>query len=455
MLTAAPSPRMILAAGAGMLTLLLAQAPARAQSTEELQQQIESLNRQLQQLQQQQQQLMDQLNAVTEEPIIPENVVRAERDGVSLTLAGRVNQALLYANQDDQGQAFVVDNDGSGSRIEFLAESNFGEWTSGLEVVVSAEVNSSDEIDFGANDDEADENPDLGEFRQANWFIEHPRYGYFSIGQGDTAAEDTTFVDLSGTSFAGAGADVDDIAGGLTFIDGQGRNLNDDFGDTGGEIDDFFDAQDDSRSMRVAYQTPAFYGAALGVSFANDEQSLEDGDDIDGDGLEPAVGLTYAAAFGDYQVEAAGAWRYEDNADGIDVNVFTGSASVLMPMGVNFTVAGSLADNGYWPGGIDDSTMVFGKVGYRQDFFGFGETRFSLDGYRGTNNADFVDVSGDLPEAVGGGMFVVQAVDELNAEFYVGGRIYSIDDVYNPLDRTEELDVENLYAIITGARIRF
>jgi outer membrane murein-binding lipoprotein Lpp len=443
MLMATLPPRSLMAAGAGMLTVLLAQAPAQAQSVEELQSQIESLNQQLQQLQQQQQQLMNQMEAATEEPIVPETVVRTEQDGVRLTLAGRVNQSVLYASQDDQDQVFIADNDGSGSRVEFLAESDFGEWTSGLEVVVSAEVNSTDEIDFGSTDDNADENPDLGDFRQAHWFVEHPRYGYFSIGQGDTAAEDTTFVDLSGTDFAGAGADVDDIAGGLTFIDENGNRLT--------EVDDFFDAQDDGRSLRAIYQTPSFMGAALAVSVNNDAQSLEDGDDPAGDGVEPAVGIEYGAEIGGYEVEAAASWRREDEVDARR-DIFTGSASVLAPFGVSFTLAGSVGDNSDEPGDVDDPTMVFGKIGYRQTFFDFGETRFSLDGYRGTNEVDFASPDGDLPEALGGGIFAVQAVEELNAEFYIGGRVYALDDVYNG---GQEVDVDSLYAVISGARVRF
>jgi type II secretory pathway pseudopilin PulG len=438
-----------------MLTVLLVQAPAQAQTAQELQQQIETLNRQLQQLQQQQQQLMQELEAATEDPVIPQEVVQTEKDGVSLTLAGRVNQSVLFASQDDQDQVFVADNDGSGSRFEFLAESDFGEWTSGLEVVVSAEVNSTDEIDFGETEDNADENADLGSFRQAHWFVEHPRYGYFSIGQGDTAAEDTTFVDLSGTSFAGAGADVDDIVGGLTFIDENGAALT--------EVDDFFDAQDDSRSLRVMYQTPEFFGLSLAVSAANDDQSLEDDDDPAGDGLEPAVGLEYAAVISGYEVEAAASWRRENDVDTmgtavttddvrIDTDVFTGSASVLAPFGLNLTLAGSYADNDDAAGDVDGSTMVFGKIGYRTDVFDFGETRFSIDGYRGTNEPGFAAPDGDLPEATGAGIFAVQAVDELNAEFYVGGRVYSIDDVFRG---GAEVDADDLFAVITGARVRF
>lgn len=418
----------------------LAASPAAAQTAAD---QIDQLRQQLDALQQRIDELESRQQRTTERVEEVQPSVSTEKSGVRLTLAGRINQALLFATQDDQDQAFVVDNDGSGSRLEFLAESDFGDFTSGLEIVISAEVNSTDEIDFGSTDDNADENADLGSFRQAHWFIEHPRYGYFSIGQGDTAAEDTTFVDLSGTSFAGAGADVDDIAGGLTFIDENGDALT--------EVDDFFDAQDDSRSLRVLYVSPDFYGVRLAASAANDEQALEDADDPEGDGLEPAIGVTYAAEFNDYEFEAAGSWRREDDVE-VDRDIFTGSASVLAPFGVNFTLAGSVGDNSDLPGDIDDPTMIFAKIGYRQDFFDFGDTRFSIDGYRGRNEVDFASPDGELPHATGAGLFMVQEVEPLNAELYIGGRLYALDDVFRD---DQEVDVENMYAIISGARVRF
>ena len=75
---------MVLATGAGILTPLLAQMPAQAQTAQDLQNQIEALNQQLQQLQQQQQrQLLEQLNAATEDPIIPDGVARSGNDDVS------------------------------------------------------------------------------------------------------------------------------------------------------------------------------------------------------------------------------------------------------------------------------------------------------------------------------------------------------------------------------------
>lgn len=350
--------RHILAATVATAALIAGEAGAQSESArlESLEAQVRELSRMLEQTTQELQALREQ-QTKTEERVSTvvadddEPLISTEEDGWKLTLAARINQAILYADQGgDASEAFIVDNDASGSRLEFLAEKTWGDWASGLEIVVSAEVNSTDAIDFGETDDSADENDSLGEFRQAHWYIENPAYGYFSIGQGDTAAEDTAHVDLSGTDFAGAGSDVDDIAGGLTFFDEDGEAT--------AELDDFFDMQDGSRALRALYKTPDYYGFALKASASNDAQSLEDDDDIDGDGLEPQIGFEYAATFADYEVEAGGSWRLEDQV-GDDVPFLVGSASVLAPVGVSLTLAGSVG----LQEATENSTALFGKVG--------------------------------------------------------------------------------------------
>ena len=140
--------------------------------------------------------------------------------GVTPTFGGRADQALLHAEQGDQHQASVADDDASGSRFEFLAETSLGGLTTGVGIVVSAEVSSTDEIDFGATIGAEDDGDALGDFRQAHGFIGSERLGSLSVGQGDMAAEDTAHADLSGADLAGAGSDVDDIAGGL-FLKGS------------------------------------------------------------------------------------------------------------------------------------------------------------------------------------------------------------------------------------------
>ena len=415
---------------------------------------------------------LDDLEARREEAAEPSVVAERADRGVTLTVAGRINQALLHARQGSQDQFFIADNDGSGSRFEFLAATEVGGLTTGVEIVVSAEVNSTDEIDFGSNIGSEDDDNALGDFRQAHWFVESERLGYLSIGQGDTAAEDTAHADLSGTDFAGSGSDVDDIAGGLqfsgdrnAFLDAFDGSLIDGDDD---ELDDFFDMQDGSRALRVLYVTPEFAGAALKFSLQNDDESLEgrgDGDEEEG-GLSAAVGVEYGTEFGDggeFALEAS--YRRERSTEFVEgVNdagffdlveeeredeVIVGSASLLLPSGLNVTVAGSRGD---LDGSDEDTTAVFAKVGYIADLVPQGETRFTLDYFRGRNNDTFAAPGGDLPTAQSVGLFAVQDLRELNTELYVGARVYRLDGVF--ADGVER-DVDDLTAVIAGARVRF
>ena len=363
-------------------------------------------------------------------------------EGVELTFGGRVNAMVLFAEQGPNDQTFIADNDGSGSRLEFLAESTMGDGlAAGIEIVISAEVNSSDEIDFGSTDDAADENDDLGDFRQAHFYVESDRLGYISLGQGDTAAEDTAHADLSGTGFAGAGSDVDDIAGGLHFVDEDGNDL--------GALDDFFDMQDGSRAVRALYLTPDLSGFTVGVSAAGSVSGGDGDDEVDGSGLQPAVALLYEGEVGSNEVAAALSWRREILDDDIANEYVVGSASVLLPSGFNVTLAASRGDI---EAGDRNPTAYFVKLGYLNDFFNIGETRVSVDHFRGENAAGFASPGGDLVEATSYGLFAVQEIADLNTEAYVGLRRYSLDGVHVGGTRR---DVDDLTAVLAGARVRF
>jgi len=438
------------ALGAGMT------APAAAQSAEE---ELREMRQQMQQMREK----MQELQSKVEENESQVKDVRAEATGdgsvqpeypVTLTVAGRVNQAVLYAEQENQDQAFVADNDGSGSRFEFLAETEFGQWTSGVNIVVSAEVNSTDELNFGANDDNDVTNGDLGNFRKANWFIENERLGYFSIGQGDTMSEDTGHVDLSNTGQAGAGSDVDDMAGGLQFVAANGQGLDAIASNARGitvdsdddELDDFFDALDGGRAERVIYKTPSFGGFSVGASLKNAS-----------DELVPSVGVEYAASFQGFDLEAAAAWREsEDNQD-----TFHGSASVMSPIGVNLTFMGATSESdGTTAAGnsVEDPNAFFVKAGYQANFVEVGSTSFSVDFYTGRSNDTFVAPGGDLPEATSFGASVLQEVEPLAAELYLTARNYNIEDVNvgtTAAGGGDLRDPDDMFAVISGARVRF
>lgn len=365
--------------------------------------------------------------------------VFTDRSRVRLTFGGRISAGVLFAEQGGQDQTFLADNDASGSRFGVTALADLNEnVTAGLRFEFSAEVNSTDDIDFGFLPGANDAAPDFGDVRHAEAFVFGESFGRIAIGQGNTAAEDSAHSDLSGTSLAGAGSDVDDIAGGLSFVVPSGTDLGSD-----GDVDAFFDIQDGFRTTRLFYETPEFQGFVVRASVSSSE------DDEDGDGgVEPAIGVFYGQEFSNLEVEASASWRQEIANEDRD-NFYVGSASILLASGLNFTLAGSYGDI---DGEADETTAVFTKLGYRADIFNFGETRFSIDYFRGENNFDFASPTGILPEAESFGISAVQQISATNAEVFATYRRYEIDDVF--IGGVEE-DVDALNVFFTGARIRF
>lgn len=415
-----------LAAGVAAAALTGVAGPAAAQNAESeirmLREQMQQMQQRLEELEKEQKETADEVQKVSEPAVRPDKDVRLE-------VSGRINQGVLYADNGEEDDFFVVDNDNSGSRFGFNGEADFGEWTTGTEIVVGVEVNSTDEIKFGEDDDAPNQfgEEDLGDIRQANWYIENPNFGFFSIGQGDEAGEDASEADLSGTGLIAA-SDVDDTAGGLEYPILPGSDDD--------EIDDFFVNLDGGRTARVFYETPSFAGFAVRGSLS------------DRDGLEPAVGLNYGAEIGGYEVEAAAAWRTNE-AD--DSDTFHGSAAVLAPFGINVSFGAGTQDID--DSDVDEPNFFYGKLGYRNDFFSFGDTRFSIDYFLGHNNDTFASPDGDLPEATSIGGGVVQKINPLSTELYFGVRTYDVEDIY--VGGVQQDDPDNLIAVLSGARIRF
>jgi len=420
-----------LAAGVSAIALLGAAAPAAAQTAEE---ELRSLREQMQQMQQRMEQLeknmestekkAEEAKAAAAPKVFPDKDVRLE-------LAGRINQAILFADNGDEDRFFIVDNDNSGSRFSFRGEADFQEWTSGVYLETSFEVNTTDEISF---DDDGPVGTNAGEddflsLRDAEWYLEHPNFGRIAVGHSDIASESVSEVDLSGTGLI-AESDVDDTAGGLPLSS-----------DTPGfeeipEIDDFFVNLDGERTSRIRYDTPRFGGLGLAVALRQEDE------------IRPDVALNYGVELAGWEAEAAAAWRPSENSD-----TFHGSASVLAPFGINVTLGGGVERLDDDQGNLDDPNFFYGKLGYRADFFEFGDTRFSIDYFLGHNNDDFASPDGDLPEATSIGGGVVQKISPLSTELYLGIRNYDVEDLYDGANQIE--DPDNLITVLSGARVRF
>ena len=80
---------------------------------------------------------------------------------------------------------------------------------------MQSNASNSTDIDIGENGDSGD--VDLNE-RKIEFYVNHKRFGRLWLGQGDTASNGTSEVDLSGTTVV-TYSSIEDMAGGFNFRD--------------------------------------------------------------------------------------------------------------------------------------------------------------------------------------------------------------------------------------------
>ena len=288
-----------------------AQIEAQAQALEKLQKQVEALSRSVAV------EAAEAAKAEDAKASVPPDVVRARGgEKVSVKVYGQVNRAFLAADDGNSTDYYFVDNDNSSSRIGLLGEAKVNEdITIGTRMEFEYQSNPSDLVN------QNDPNPGGTSFND-RWMdaqFTSKRFGKLYLGKGDTASNNTSEVDLSGTDVVGYSS-VSDMAGGILFYDAGADDLST---TSVGNVFSNFDGL--SRRNRVRYDTPQFYGFGLSGSL------LSSGGD---------VALRYAANWGD-EVKFAAAAAYADPSainDSVDYQ-YNGSASLLHSSGLNLTVA--------------------------------------------------------------------------------------------------------------------
>ena len=386
--------------GAAIIGLTAFSAPASAQSLDELRRQIEILTQRIEQLEAQQR------SQPAAAPAGTEGLVESGEDSVRLSLSGQVNRGVLFADNGTDSEVFHVDNDNSSTRIRFVGEGDLNDdITVGTNIEVQFESNSTAAISFNQSG-----SSDTNNFteRKLELYFDSDQFGRVWLGQGDTASNSTSEVDLSGTSVVGYSG-IADLAGGLEF-------------DNDREIGDAFSNFDGlSRDDRLRYDTPNFGGFVLSASAVESD--------------EWDAALRFSGEVGGIRTAAAVAY-----ADSNTFEQINGSASVLLSSGLNFTAA--LGTRDLDAAGRDDPFFYYLKVGQQLDIFDIGQTRLAVD----FTQAD--DVEADGEEFTSYGAFIVQNLDPVATELYLGVRNHTLD-----LDSGS--DPDDLIAVLAGARIKF
>ncbi|MEP1929895.1 MAG: hypothetical protein ABJJ37_01285, partial [Roseibium sp.] len=256
------------------------------------------------------------------------------------------------------------------------------------------------------------------DIRKVDFSFKTANYGTFSAGQGNMATDGAAETDLSGTTLVNYSS-VPDTAGSFEFRTSAGAL-------SGITIGDNFSNFDGSRRGRVRYDSPTFSGFRVSAAWGK-EILAENNDDEFMD-----VALRYANEFGKIKLAGAvGISRRDSN--GTDRDDTIGSISMLHDTGFNATLA--LGDRE----GAGD--YRYGKVGYIGNWLSAGTTALSVDYYDGSDTIS----SGSSSESFGFG--VVQRIDSVRLEVYLGYRTYELSETTQ--------SYQDASSVLFGTRLKF
>lgn len=349
-----------------------------------------------------------------------DKMVTSKFSNVDFSIYGQINRAVLYSDNGDSKDLYSVDNNNSNTRMGFLAgvDTTSG-WLVGGRIEYHIVSNSSGDVNQLDTHDATDT---LIGNRWAEISFKHDTYGKISLGKGDSATNNTSEVDLSGTDVA-AYAHVSDTAGGMYFNNEDGSPVttaNPQVGDVFNDFDGL------SRTDRVRYDTPSYAGFSLAGSGSS-------GDAWDG-------ALFYNRKFGETKVVAAFGAASPGDLLGDDIDKqYNGSASILLPKGLNATVSGGVRD--MKDSNRDDPTTWYAKIGYKTSFYSAATTAFSID-YGQTEN-----LAQDNDKGKTWAVAAVHDIADWGTEFYLTYRNHQLE--------RNSSNYDDINIVMAGARLKF
>ena len=409
-------------AGAQSIQELRDLIEAQQQSMEAQQQRMEEQAAEMQRMRERLEELEAEQAATREaaetartqaEELREQPLVRSGTDRVEIEISGQINRMVNVGADGENTKVYNVDNDNSSSRLRFVGRARPNDV-----ITVGTRFEGQFESNSSADVSQLEEDTGTVNFtdRYIDLFIEHAAFGRVSLGQGDTASNGASEIDLSGTTVI-ANSEISDTAGGLFFFD-------DDTGeyDETAQIDNVFTNYDGlSRRDRIRYDTPEVAGFVLSADYISDQRW--------------SAALQWGGEFSNFEAGAAAA--YSDPGGDRDY-IINGSVSILhTPTGFNFTVAAGTRDEV----DRDDGVFYYAKLGYKSKLFTFGESRFSID----YNRSEDVAVEGDEADSVG--LYMVQVVSDWGMELFGGYRWHALD--------RDGADFDDVHVFSLGSRVRF
>lgn len=320
-------------------------------------------------------------------------------DGVSFLPYGQLSPSYLGFDDGFETYSEFVDNNHSNTRLGFYLNKQLdsGKLSARFEASIGLRQSNSvsqgfvpDVIDWGRKD-----------IRWGDFTYESPRFGKFSLGQGELAAYGVSSAqDFSGTILANY-ASISDTAGSYRFRD------------SGGMLTDVsmfaaFPTYDGGRFGRLRYDSPAFGGVTVSTSVGTDILTPETDD------LYYDLAARYAGKFDSFQVMGAvGVLRVEPDKGESSTNLL-GGFGLLHESGFNLEVTGAYRDAG--------GHFGYGKLGYMAQWFPVGSTAMAVDYYKG------FDTAYEGSETDTWGLGLVQTFEEINLYGYIEYRSYGLSD---------------------------
>ena len=353
-----------------------------------------------------------------------------------VTLSGQVNRAIVHADDGVDSGTHFVDNDVSSTRFRIKGEHELDD-TLTFGAQMETEVRSNSSVNYTVDQEKSAGYNGLEE-RKLEIFIKSKNAGTVWLGQGDMASNSSSEQDLSGTNVV-SHAEFHKLGRALSFrntLADPATGLHDSVTTVKNVVDDM-DGM--SRQDRFRYDTPSFGGLTLSASVT--EGSAWD------------VGAKYKGKFAGSKIAAALAYASSEDNDSYEGkfdNQVSGSLSFMHASGFNVTLAGGkrdsnsddneglLGEEGFF--GDDEPTFYYAKLGYKMKS-SIGSTAFSVD-YGNVQDLDQID-----DEAEGYGVFLVQKIDKVSTELYLGYRQFSLD--------RPGVDLEDIGIVVGGARVKF
>lgn len=346
-------------------------------------------------------------------------------DKAMVQLYGQVNRAILYADDGDTSALYQVDNDNSSTRVGLNGKAKGDGLTVGSKFEVELQSNASNKVSQEEpNTDDGDSHFGI---RHADVFFEFDKIGKISLGQGDTASNSASEVDLSGTGIIGYSS-TSDLAGGIFFYDKDVDAIS------GAKVGDVISNLDgNSRKDRIRYDSPTFSGLGVAVStFADQNADAEAKSAYD-------AAIRYSGKAGDVTMAAAIAYSTypSDQIDGKERLVNGSASAAFSGFSITFAAGNESLDNDT----RDSKNFYYGKVGYAMEFWNIGQTALAID------YGQYNDVKTKEDEAKTMGIMFVQKLQDWSTEIYAGFRTHNLD--------REGADYDAVNAMMIGTRIKF